>query len=155
MIILKATATGSGQVVNWSKFKKGVLVPCSRWNCLLTTVLTDVVTDVIDCAKKMDPTCKIIPLFPNGFTTASFDIAIRGKTFQINCGRRLSRGLFPMNPIAAEFGSNYNVLVTITADTSKLEVKIAKMVRSKYACEIQMDSEQPGGVGAEERTPKL
>ena len=79
MITLRAKATGSGRVVDWSRFKKGELVTCSRWNCLLTTVLTDVVTDVIDLAKKIDSACAIIPLFPSGFTTASFDVSLQGR----------------------------------------------------------------------------
>jgi len=142
MITLRAKATGSGRIVNWRRFKKGELVDCNRWNCLLTTVLTDVVTDVIGWAKTTDPTCTVTPLFPNGFTTASFDIAIKGTGFQVNCGRRLVRGWFPLNPIAAEFGSNYDVYVTVTADTPEVENRIAEEVRRKYACEIEMDSEQ-------------
>ena len=142
MITLRAKATGSGRTVNWPRFKKGELVPCSRWNWVLTTVLTDVVTDVMDCAKGMDPTCTVTTLFPNGFTTACFDIAIKGKGFQVNCGRRLVRGLFPLNPIAAEFGSNYDVLVTVTADTPEVEKTIASEVRRKYVCTIDIDSEQ-------------
>ena len=143
MITLRTQATGSGSIVNWHKFKRGELFPCNRWNCVLTTVLTDVVTDIIDCCNRMDPACTVTPLFPNGFTTASFDIAIKGKGFQVNCGRRLVRGLFPLNPIAAEFGRNYDVLMTITADTPRVERNISDEVRGKYACTIEIDSEQP------------
>ena len=110
MVTLRAKATGSGWIVNWPRFKKGELVRCSRWKCLLTTVLTDVVSDVIECARGLDPKFAITPLFPNGFTTASFDVAIKGNGFHVNCGRRLVRGMFPFNPFAAEFGSNYDVL---------------------------------------------
>lgn len=137
MITLRATATGSGRIVRWRKFKRGELVPGSRWSCLFTTALTDVVTDVIDCAEGMDPTCTITPLFPNGFTTANFDIAIKGKGFHVNCGKRLVRGLFPFNPIAAEFGSNYDVLVTVTADTPEVEKRIVDEVRRKYLCRTE------------------
>lgn len=142
MITLHATATSSGRVVNWRKFKQGELVTCSRWNTLLTTVLTDVITDVVDSAKAIDPACTVTPLFPNGFTTAAFDIAIKGKGFQVNCGRRLVRGLFPFNPIAAEFGSNFDVLVSFTADKPEIEKKIADQIRQKYVCRIEMDSKQ-------------
>lgn len=142
MVTLRARATGSGLVVNWPRFKKGELVNCSRWYFLLTTLLTDVVTDVINWAKETDPACTVTPLFPNGFTTASFDIAVNGKGFQVNCGRRLVRGLFPLNPLAAEFGSNYDVLVTVTADRPEVEKTITEVVSRKYACEIEMDSER-------------
>jgi hypothetical protein len=142
MITLRVRATGSGRIVNWPKFKKGKMVACSRWSCLLTTVLTDVVTDLLDEANRMDPNSIVTPLFPNGFTTASFDIAIKGKDFQVNCGRRLVRGLFPLNPIAAEFGSNYDVLVTIAGDTGMLEQRIAEGLREKYRCQSEMSIEQ-------------
>ncbi len=145
MITLRARANGSGRLVDWARFKKGELVTCNRWNFLITTVLTDVVTDVIDLAKEMDPACAIISLIPNGFTTASFDISLKGRGFQVNCGRRLVRGWFPLNPIAAEFGRNYDVLLTITADTRETEKRIAEQVQRKYACEIDIDSEQPAG----------
>ena len=109
---------------------------------MLTTILTDVVSDVIDLAEELDPSCTCIPLFPNGFMTASFDVSLKGKGFQVNCGRRLVRGWFPLNPIAAEFGSNYDVLLTISADTREVEKKIADQVQHKYRCEVEMDSEQ-------------
>jgi len=145
MVTLRAKATGAGRVVKWSRFKKGELVDCPRWNFLLTTVLTDVVTDVIDWAKTTDPTCSVAPLFPNGFTTASFDLLIKGKGFQAICGRRLVRGLFPLNPIAPEFGSNYDVMVTVSADAPEVEQSIIERLRRKYACEIEIDSEQSAG----------
>lgn len=90
MITLRARATGPGKIVKWRNFKKGELVPCSRWTCLLTTVLTDVVTDLLDEAGRLDPGYTVRPLLPNGFTTANFDIAIQGEGFQVNCSRRPS-----------------------------------------------------------------
>jgi predicted nucleic acid-binding Zn ribbon protein len=150
MITVRTRATGSGMLVSWARLKKGELVPCSRWKCLLTTNLTDVVTDIIDWAKFADPACTVIPLFLNGFTTASFDIAVRGKGFQVNCGRRLVRGLFPLNPIAAEFGRNYDVLVTIAAEAPGVARSLIEQIRGKYACEIQLDSEQSAGADGED-----
>lgn len=142
MITLRARATDPGLVVSWPRFKSGELAPRSRWKCLMTTLLTDVVTDVIEFARELDAKCIVTPLFPNGFTTASFDVAIRGTGFQINCGRRLVRGLFPLNPIAAEFGGNYDVLLTVTADTPEVERRLADLVRQRYACEVAIDSRQ-------------
>jgi len=46
--------------------------------------------------------------------------------FEVHCGRRLARGFFPLNPIAAEFGSNYDVPVTISATNQKIEEAIAE-----------------------------
>ena len=135
MITLRAKANGSGRVVKWTKFKKGVLVDQSRFSFGMTTVLTDVITDLIKKCQVLDPNLTVEPLFPNGFTNASFDICIRGKGFQVNCGRRLVRGLFPFNPFAAEFGSNFDVLVTVQADIEQTEKHILDAVLSVYQCE--------------------
>ena len=135
MITLRVKAEGTGRVVNWSRFKKGEWVDQSRLSLSLTTVIPDVIADTMETCKSIDAECSTRPLFPNGFTTAQFDIAIQGKGFQVNCGRRLARGLFPLNPIAAEFGSNYDVLLTISTDDNELENELASAVTGKYTCE--------------------
>jgi hypothetical protein len=84
--------------------------------------------------EEIDASCSIVPLFPNGFTTAQFDISIRGKGFEVKCGRRLARGLFPLNPFAAEFGANYDVLITVSAAEPEFEEAIANVVSGKYLC---------------------
>jgi hypothetical protein len=111
------------------------LVDQKRFGLGVTTVLTDVITDLILKCMEIDPNLTIETLFPNGFTNASFDICIRGKSFQVNCGRRLVRGLFPFNPFAAEFGSNFDVLVTIKTDTQETEKRILDTGLSVYQCE--------------------
>ena len=143
MITLRARATASGRIVNWTRFKRGELVDQSRLSLTPTTVLTDVVTDLLKECKSIDSAYVITPLFPNSFTTASFDISIKGDGFQVNCGRRIVRGLFPLNPLAAEFGSNYDVLVTVSGSSGELEERIADTVRRKYQCEKDINSEQP------------
>lgn len=138
MITMRVRASGNGRVVKWSEFKQGKLTPSSPWDCLLSTVLTDVVTDIIDEAKAIDPACRMTPLFLSGFTTASFDITIKGESFQVVCGRRLVRGWFPLNPIAAEFGRNYDVLVTICAVDATVEDRLVSAVRGKYECAAEL-----------------
>jgi hypothetical protein len=127
---------------SWSRFKQGEWVGQSRISLSPTTVIPDVIVDVMEQCKAIDSTCSIEPLFPNGFTTAQFDIAIHGKGFEVNCGRRLARGLFPLNPLAAEFGSNYDVLVTVSADDREIEKKLEGFVSEKYECKKVMNSEQ-------------
>jgi hypothetical protein len=97
MITLLASAKGTGRVVNWSRFKKGEWVDQSRISVTPTTVIPDVIVDVIAKCESIDPVCSVEVLFPNGFTTAQFDIAIRGSAFEVNCGRRLVRGMFPLS----------------------------------------------------------
>jgi hypothetical protein len=128
--------------VNWAKLKRGELVSQSRFSFSLTTVIPDVIVDVIEKCESIDSLCSIEMLHPNGFTTATFDIAIHGKGFQVNCGRRLVRGLFPLNPIAAEFGSNYDVLVTIATDHSETENELSNVISDKYECKKALTFEQ-------------
>lgn len=135
MITIRAQAKSTGCIVNWSRLKKGELVEQSRLSLSLSTVIPDVITDVLSTCKRLAPQIEIKPLFPNGFRTASFDIAIEGKGFHVNCGRRLVRGGFPLNPLAAEFGANYDVLLPISAETPEVEEEIAKSVRGKYMCQ--------------------
>ena len=42
--------------------------------------------------------------------------------------------MFPLNPIAAEFGANYDVLVTVSSADQKIEDQIAEAVSHKYEC---------------------
>ena len=142
MITLVAKAEGTGRVVSWSRFKQGEWVDQSRISLTPTTVIPDVIVDVMEQCESIDAECSIEPLFPNGFTTAQFDIAILGKGFHITCSRRLARGLFPLNPIAAEFGSNYDVLLSITADDSEIEQKLASVISDKYKCKKVINSKQ-------------
>ncbi len=116
-------------MVNWSLFKRGTLHYVNRWNLCLKTILTNVVTDIIDECSLIDPNCSIHTLFPNGFTTASFDIVIRGEGFEVTCGRRLVRGWFPYNPLAAEFGKNYDVLVSINADDLGIQKRLVNVIQ--------------------------
>ena len=134
MITLIARARGTGRVVNWSRFKKGEWVDQSRFSATPTTVIPDVIVDVIAQCESIDPLCSVEVLFPNGFTTAQFDIAIRGHAFGVNCSRRLTRGMFPLNPFAAECGANYDVLVTIASAKENIEEQIAEVVSQQYEC---------------------
>ena len=132
MITLKVKANGSGRVVNWLKFKKGILVDQSRISFTPTTVLTDAITDIYSICKSLDNNCEINIINPNGFTSASFDIAIIGKGYKVNCSRRLTRGLFPLNPLAAEFGSNYDVVFSIETESTETEEKLTSKIKSTY-----------------------
>lgn len=149
MITLLAKAEGTGRVVNWSRFKEGEWVDQSRMSLSPTTIIPDVIVDVMEHCEAIDSSCSVEPLFPNGFTTAQFDIAIKGKGFQVNCGRRLARGLFPLIPIAAEFGSNYDVLMTVSAETCQTEEELANAVTSRYECKKVLSSEQGAAVDAD------
>ncbi len=137
MVTMKVQAKGTGRVVNWSRFKHGEFVDQSRWSLSLGTVIPDVIADVITECQGLTKEMEIKTLFPNGFFSASFDIAIRGDGFGVNCARRLIRGGFPFNPLAAEFGANFDVLLTVSAKDPAIEEQIASSIREKYLCQTE------------------
>ena len=116
---MRVRATGDGRIVGWAELKKGCLVDTTRLSRLfLTTTLTDVIADLCAWSQEFDPDYRIEMLIPNGPTTASLDIKLVATDFEIICARRLVRGWFPLNPIAPEFGSNYDVVGTVTGKSA-------------------------------------
>jgi hypothetical protein len=101
-----------------------------------TTTLTDVVTDLCSLAASLDGNFRIVTVVPNGPATTSFDLALIGEGFELTCGRRLVRGGFPFNPLAAEFGRNYDVLVTLAASSNRMTTALMTMLESKYSYEM-------------------
>ena len=135
-ITMRVQATGSCRIVGWSELKEGRIVDASRFGRLFfTTTLTDVITDLCALAESLDSDYQILMIVPNGPTTASLDMKLVGLGFEIVCSRRLVRGWFPLNPFAAEFGSNYDVVVTIGGDSPNAKSAIVDFLRDNYACE--------------------
>ena len=107
MTSTRVRATGDGRIVGWAELKKGRLVDTTRFSRLfLTTTLTDVIADLCAWVQESDSSYRIEMLIPNGPTTASLDLRLVATDLEIVCARRLVRGWFPINPIAAEFGSH-------------------------------------------------
>ena len=133
MKVVRVQATGTGQVVSWFRFLESKLSPASTWERMtfITTVLPNVITDVMDYCKIIDLQYTFRVIHPNGLVSMSFDIMLAGQNFKILCSRRLIRGWYPLNPFAAEFGSNYDVIFSITADES-FESNLLKMLKNKY-----------------------
>ena len=137
MATIRVQATGDGRIVGWSELKQGRLVDTSRLARLFfTTTLTDVITDLCALAESLDKGYRIVTVIPNGPTTAALDLALLGAGFEIICSRRLVRGLFPLNPFAAEFGSNYDVVVTFNASSDDVRSKVMGLLQSKYPCTV-------------------
>jgi len=133
MKIIRAQATGTGRVLSHFRFRASELTPASALDrCTnLTTILPDVMNDVINYCEKIDPQYTFRVIIPNGPTSASFDVVLKGNNFKILCSRRLMRGWFPLNPFAAEFGSNYDVIFSIAAEES-FETPLLTMLKEKY-----------------------
>ena len=133
MKVIRVQATGTGQVVSWFRFLEGKLVPPSVWSryTLLTTIIPDVISDVMNYCQEIDSAYTFRVIIPNGPTSGSFDIVLTGQNFKILCSRRLIRGWFPLNPFACEFGSNYDVIFSVMADES-FESNLLKTLKDKY-----------------------
>ena len=138
MVSMRVQALGTGRIVNWRALKRGALVETScfaRW-WSITTTLPDVITDLCTLAESYDSAYRVVTVVPNGPTCVSLDLALLSGEFEIMCSRRLIRGLFPWNPLAAEFGSNYDVVVTVTAPSAELQSSIVTFLKSKYPCTL-------------------
>ena len=134
MTSMRVRATADGRIVGWAELKKGRLFDTTRLSRLfLTTTLTDVIADLCMWSQEFDSDFRIEMLIPNGPSTASLDLKLVARDFEIVCARRLVRGWFPLNPIAAEFGSNYDVIVTVTGN-SEIVTQVVSRLRFKYEC---------------------
>ena len=63
--------------------------------------------------------------------------------------------MFPLNPIAAEFGSNYDILLAISSTDDQFSNKVATEISNKYECKEFTDSEQGGSSESLKRPPGL
>lgn len=130
----RVQAKADGRVVGWSELQEGRLIDVRRLTRLfLTTTLTDVISDLCGLCGSLDPGYRIRMIVPNGPTTTALDLLLVGREFEIVCARRLVRGWFPFNPLAPEFGANYDVVVTTHA-SPEVDTRIAAMLESKYDC---------------------
>lgn len=120
--VLEVQPTGRGEVVGWSAFNRGEFKPAGGLaRCFaLTTALTDAVTAMWKVCTHLAPDCQRFVRKPNGFFNTYFCVEFRSSNFAVTAERRLVRGGFPLNPLAAEAGRNYNILFTITADDEQL-----------------------------------
>jgi hypothetical protein len=135
MTILRIKAKSTGRRVSWAGLKENRLV--APPHAFATTVtLPDVITDVQDLCNSIDPDWRIITLYPNHWLSASLDLVFVGRGYKVVCARRLTRGWFPFNFFAAEFGKNYDVVMTINADSSETEARFLTMLKEKYECTV-------------------
>src|SRR5262245_57394781 len=146
MPILRVKATGNGRKVSWTRLKEGQLVDAHGFSLAPTTVLTDVVADIIALGQSLDSQSRVVMVVPNGFFRVGFNLAVLGRGFEVTCARRLVRGWFPLNPLAAEFGSNFDVVVTVAGVSEEAVGKIVGMLTSKYQCTLvgPLDAFSPG-----------
>jgi DNA/RNA-binding domain of Phe-tRNA-synthetase-like protein len=110
--ILEVWASGPGEVVSWRAFRKGLFRPVgslARWT-LLTTMLTDAVTNMWKVCQETDPSCQRVVRKANGFFSNYFLVDFIGSNFIVEAERRMASGLNP------ERSSNYLVTFTTTAN---------------------------------------
>jgi hypothetical protein len=133
--VIRVRATATGRYVLRAELLRGRLVDAGWMESFFPTVtLTNVITDLCALAEDLDSDYQIVVKQPNAWTTASLDLMIVGTAFEIACARQLVRGGFPFNPLAAEFGSNYDVVVTLTKASSEVQTRVIELLRSRYTC---------------------
>lgn len=133
MTTLRVRATGNGRIVDSAQLKRARLVDADlMWRLFLpTTTLTNVVADLYVAAEALDRDARIVILVPNSLRNPSLNLMLVGAGFEIVCAQRLVRGWLPL---AAEFGSNYDVVVTIGGESAEARAAVEKVLRSKYVC---------------------
>ena len=132
--VFRVRAKGSGKVIDWNRFISGEIKNTGRTGAFLTIVLPDVIAEILNFLDEKEITATISSVFPNGFSTSSFDITVSGDDFKILLGRRLIRGLFPINMFAAEFGSNYDALIFLSGKNPIL-LEIEEKIISQFQFE--------------------
>lgn len=131
--LLRIRATKTGLVVDYRKFLEGKVVPASRiLKGFMTTTLPDVMTDIQELCFQRQPETEIEIGVPNSFVTANLVVAYRSQEFRVICGRTLVRGL--LNPFAAEFGKNYDILTYIESDLKEFHDELRSVLETKYEC---------------------
>lgn len=135
MPILRIRSNGTGRRVDWSTFKQGQLVDRKLPRLGgATTVLTDVVSDIHDFCHSLDSNCRLVTVIPNGFSAVTFNLAFICEGLEVTCTRRLVRGGFPFIFVAQEFGSNYDVVVTVNGTDKESAEKMVQLLHSTYQC---------------------
>lgn len=126
-------ATGTGAIVGTQKLMEEEVVNASRIEKkFMTTTLPNVITDLITIAKERDPDTCIELTIPSTFVSADLSIILKGGDFTINCERKLAR--FFWFPFMAEFGSNYNILVSTNSTSQEFQTIIRSHLEGSYKC---------------------
>lgn len=135
MMTIRVQATRTGHIVAWRPLMEGRLEVLSfpQRFTRLTTTLPDVLVDVMETTRLHDPNTRLFCIVPNGPTTTQLDLSLTGRDFQIVCSRRLVRGWFPLNPLAPEFGANYDIVLTAHGN-AELVSKLIQGLRTRYHC---------------------
>jgi len=120
-----------GEVVGWWAFRKGRFKsPDWFGRCFgVTTALTDAVTTMWKLCQEIDPKSQRFVIVPNGFTSSYFRIEFRSQQFLVEAERRLARGAFPLNPLAAEFGGNYEVIFHLVSEDDAVLQQLGDLFR--------------------------
>lgn len=132
---LKVKPKSSGKRISWTKFLQGKIVETGRFGALFTIVLTDVVSDVYDYCFDLDANSQIIIKNGNDFTNPNFEFQIVSEHFKVNCKRILSFKKLLKNPLAAESGNNFEVILSIKSNSQKIAESICKRITTKYEFE--------------------
>jgi hypothetical protein len=130
---LEVLPSSRGDVVSWWAFRRGKFEPPGFLgrSIGLTTALTDAVVTMWDVCQELDPSCERTVIVPNGFTSSYFRIEFQAERFTVTVERKLVRGAFPVNPLAAEIGKNYEIVFHLCAEEEPILQQICDLFRAK------------------------
>jgi hypothetical protein len=131
--ILAVLPASNGEVVSWWSFRQGKFKPPLLGNFGLTTALTDAVTTMWQVCREIDPECVRVVIVANGFTTNYFKLEFRAERFLVVAERKLVRGGFPFNPLAAELARNHEIVFRLRSTEDSILQTICDRFRSVNA----------------------
>ncbi len=129
MFSLVAQVAAAGRPVALADFKRGDLREGAGPT---TTMLTDVVGSAIEHCARYDNITRTVVLRSSGYFSARFDLVFESAASRVCCGRRLVRGGFPFNPLAAEDPRNYDVVVTAASTLAGFEQSLMEMLHVRH-----------------------
>jgi hypothetical protein len=81
--------------------------------------------------QELDPNCERKVIVPNGFTSTYFRLEFQAEQFLVTAERRLVRGAFPINPLAAEIGKNFEIVFHLCAEEEAILQQICDLFKAK------------------------
>lgn len=131
MAALRIRARGTGSIACVRSLREGVLVRTSRARTALTYVVPDAMEEVLRICEALPEPIEIRPIRTGTMTSTDMDLEIANPSIHLVIGRRRARGFLIF--FAAEFGSNYDILLTIFRGDPEVVSRIEEAVRG-YTC---------------------
>lgn len=129
MAIYRVRAKDSGRRVSWERLLAGEIVDQSLISFSATTILTDVLSELVALCHTLDADTRHFCVSTNHQTGDGFTLFLVGKGFELTCTRVLARS---SGVGLTESGSDFDVLISIGGESSATGARLASLVKSGY-----------------------